>query len=155
MANAPAIEVATLTKPAGRARVVACDAYPPHAMIHAALADQCELFVATDWQQVWTLCTQQAPDLVILNVTGNLEAGLTHCRELGHQPTTRAIPIILLGPISAPEAELACWEAGAVEFVATPAHPLTLRNRVMTQLALRQLEPADRQGSRERETVRW
>jgi response regulator RpfG family c-di-GMP phosphodiesterase len=65
-----------------------------------------------------------APDVVVLDVSMPGLDGITFCRQLKADPSTRELPVILL--TGDPEAELAGRKAGADAFLHKPFSPLEL-----------------------------
>ena len=96
-----------------------------------------EVLVATDGAQALRLCRERLPDLVLLDVQMPGLSGLQVCRELKLGQETHAIPVIFVTGNEGAEAEMACWDAGGVDFVVKPVNAVTLHNRVRTHLALK------------------
>lgn len=57
--------------------------------------------------------------------------------RLKADPALRDVPIIFITGSTGADDEDACWEAGAVDFIAKPFNPVTLRRRVNVHLTLR------------------
>src|SRR5918992_2239205 len=69
---------------------------------------------------------RSAPDVLVLDVGMPGLDGITFCRQLKSDPSTRQLPVILL--TGNPDAELAGRQAGADAFLHKPFSPLELIN---------------------------
>lgn len=74
------------------------------------------------------------PDLILLDIMMPGLSGYDVIRELKANPETRAIPVIFLTAVSAPEDEKKGFEMGAVDYIIKPISPPTVLARVKTQL---------------------
>ena len=121
-----------------RARLLVVDDQPGNVRLMLAMfGDEHEVLVATDGEQALRLCCDMLPDLLLLDVQMPGLNGLDVCRQLKLRPETRAIPVIFVTGDEGTEAEMACWDAGGVDFVVKPVNAVTLHNRVRTHLALK------------------
>ena len=77
------------------------------------------------------------PDLVLLDVMMPGEDGFTVCASLKANDAWRAIPVVFLTAIDAPEQKVLAFSAGAVDYVTKPVHVPELIARVQVQLELR------------------
>lgn len=77
------------------------------------------------------------PDLVLLDVVMPGEDGFAFCAALRADEHWRALPVIFLTAIDAPEQKVRAFAAGAVDYVTKPVHVPELVARVNVQLALR------------------
>ena len=105
--------------------------------VYRTLGAEYEIIMATDGQRGIDACRQQLPSLVLLDLVMPGLSGIDVAACLKSDPRTRAIPIIFVTASSDSDAESACWEAGAVDFVNKPFNPVTLRRRVQVHLALK------------------
>lgn len=121
-----------------RARLLVVDDQPVNIQaIYQIFAETHDVFLATSGEQALTFCRSEPPDLVLLDVVMPGMDGLEVCRRLKQQTDTQGIPVLFVTGQDQPEQEIACWEAGAVDFVSKPVNPTTLRNRVRAHLTLK------------------
>lgn len=121
-----------------RARILIVDDQPIniHAL-HQLFSDEYEIFMATSAEQALEVCEQQVPDLVLLDVVMPAMSGLDLCRRLKRVEDTHHIPVIFVTAHDDQESQLACWEAGGVDFVVKPVLPETVKHRVRVHLTLK------------------
>lgn len=103
---------------------------PPWAAVEAALAQrpQVRLLGAEDAAQAWQRAEDEAPHLVLLDLdldhTPAEGGGLALLAQLGRDPRTRAIPVIVLSADPRPERIDAAFGAGARAYL---VHPVDTR----------------------------
>jgi DNA-binding response OmpR family regulator len=78
-----------------------------------------------------------APDCVLLDVDLGGDDGLDCCRTLKSDPTTSAIPVILLSGLVDPASMARGLAAGADDYIGKPFTPAVLRARIESQLRRR------------------
>ncbi len=76
------------------------------------------------------------PDLVLLDVMMPGEDGFAVCAALRAEPRWRALPVIFLTAIDAPEQKVRAFALGAVDYVTKPVHVPELVARARVQLDL-------------------
>ena len=77
------------------------------------------------------------PDLILLDIMMPGMSSYEVCAALKADPKTRAIPVIFLTAMSAPEDEQKGLELGAVDYVTKPISPSLFLARVRNHLAMR------------------
>lgn len=97
----------------------------------------CDVFMATNGEQAISICLQQHPDLVLLDVVMDGVDGHQVCRQLKANPDTRHIPIIFVSAKGEEEDEAQGLEIGAVDYISKPFNPTIVRARVKTHLTLK------------------
>ncbi len=105
-------------------------------------------FALSGRQALAKLATGDLPDLILLDVVMPDMDGYEVCRQLKAEPRTRDIPVILITASNDLEDEMSAMlalVADATDFIHKPVNPQVLRQRVRTQVLLRE---------RERELVR-
>ncbi len=107
-------------------------------IIHQMLNAEYQIFMATSGAQAITLCQNNPPDLILLDVVMPELDGLATCCLLKQQPGLAHIPVIFVTGMQSQEDETLCWEAGGADFVIKPVNPVTLKHRIKTQLQLKQ-----------------
>ena len=83
------------------------------------------------------------PDLILLDVMMPDMDGYEVCRQLKAEPRTRDIPVILITASNDLEDDMSAMlalVADAADFIQKPVNPQVLRQRVRTQVLLRQRE---------------
>lgn len=101
------------------------------------LAEQYELLLATNTEAALRIARAQKPDLVLMDVVLPGISGLEACRRLGNLAETSDIPVIFITGGSSEDEELACWDAGGVDFVGKPIRPVTLLRRIASHISLK------------------
>lgn len=96
------------------------------------------VLTATGGAQALSMCADQLPDLILLDVTMPDMSGHEVCRRLKADTRTRDIPIIFVTVHDDPEEEAECLRMGAVDFIPQPVNAAVVRARVQTHLQLRQ-----------------
>jgi response regulator RpfG family c-di-GMP phosphodiesterase len=97
-----------------------------------------EVFMATSGAQALTLCADQSPDLILLDVVMPDMDGHEVCRRLKADPHTRDIPVIFVTGHNNSEEESLGLQLGAVDFISKPVNATVVRARVHSQLMLRE-----------------
>ncbi|MCC2657166.1 MAG: diguanylate cyclase response regulator [Panacagrimonas sp.] len=122
----------------GRPRLLLVDDQPANIrLLHAVFAEDHDLFMATNGRDALRVCSEQRPDLVLLDLRMPGMNGLEVCRAMKADPALQEIPVIFVTGFSDPSAETEGLEAGAVDFIAKPVNPAVVRARVRTHLTLR------------------
>jgi CheY-like chemotaxis protein len=78
------------------------------------------------------------PDLVLLDIMMPGIDGYEVCRQLKANPETRHIPVIFITAISEVMDATKAFDLGAVDYVAKPFHPPTVKARVNTHISFSQ-----------------
>ena len=107
-------------------------------LIHQMLNADYQIFMATSGAQAISLCQNNPPDLILLDVLMPELDGLATCRVLKQQAELAPIPVIFVTGMQSPEEEVLCWEAGGADFVSKPVNAVTLKHRIKTQVKLLQ-----------------
>lgn len=122
----------------GRPRLLLVDDQPANIrLLHAVFAEDHDLFMATNGRDALRVCSEQRPDLVLLDLRMPGMTGLDVCRAMKADAALQEIPVIFVTGFSDPSAETEGLEAGAVDFIAKPVNPAVVRARVRTHLTLR------------------
>lgn len=96
------------------------------------------VLTATSGAQALSMCVDQLPDLILLDVMMPEMSGHEVCRRLKADSRTKDIPIIFITVHDDPDEEAACLRLGAVDFIPQPVNAAVVRARVQTHLQLRQ-----------------
>lgn len=102
------------------------------------LAGSYRLRVATSAEAALRIANEQLPDLILMDVVLPGISGLEACRRLAANPATSGIPVIFITGGTTEHDELACWDAGGVDYVNKPIHPVTLTRRIAVHIKLKQ-----------------
>jgi phosphoserine phosphatase RsbU/P len=92
---------------------------------------------AYDGPTARSLCRQDAPDLILLDVIMPDEDGFETCARLKSDPATADIPIIFLSALDDVKSKVAGLKAGGVDYVSKPVHGEELLARVRVHLHIR------------------
>lgn len=76
------------------------------------------------------------PDLLLLDIVMPEMDGYELCTRLKSDPRTREIPVIFITAVSEAMDDAKAFELGAVDYVAKPFNPLTVKARVSTHIKL-------------------
>lgn len=131
------------TVPAGRRRraplilVVDDDANMVRLVSGLLSAQGYEVLAAFNADQAFALGISRRPDLALFDLRMPDADGISLCRRFREAPELAATPVIFVTG-SADQADLvACFEAGAVDFLAKPIRAAELLQRVRTHLELK------------------
>ncbi len=97
-----------------------------------------ELFFALNGTDALTLCLNNPPDIVLLDIEMGEMNGLVVCEKLKRDPETANIPVIFVTSHDSIQQESACWQAGGVDFIHKPINVVTTKHRVTTHLKLKE-----------------
>ncbi|MBC7919238.1 MAG: diguanylate cyclase [Rhodoferax sp.] len=122
----------------GKPRLLVVDDQPINIQVmYQAFAGDYQVFMATGGAQALTICRENPPDLVLLDVVMPDVDGFEVCRQLKAHEATRHIPIIFVTAHTDAAQETHGLSLGAVDFIAKPINPAVVRARVNTQLTLK------------------
>lgn len=102
--------------------------------VRELLEDDLIVLHAVDTGELVRTAEGESPDIVLLNLSGDGQEGVTACRLLRTCPAVRETPIILLVPAGHPDLVLAAIEAGANDYLIRPFAPAQLRAKTHTWL---------------------
>lgn len=105
--------------------------------LHRVFAADCQVFMATSGAQALQLCSQQLPDLVLLDVQMPDMDGFEVCLRLKADAQLRETPVIFVTAHQDAETETRGLDCGAVDFISKPFNPAVVRARARTQLKLK------------------
>ncbi|SBS27184.1 Response regulator PleD [Marinomonas aquimarina] len=106
-------------------------------LIYQVLKDDYNVYMARSGTEAIDLIKSKRPDIILLDVYMPELTGLELCQILKADPYYSDIPIIFITSFTDPAQEVACWEAGGVDFVQKPINQLTLSRRVKAHLTLK------------------
>jgi len=95
------------------------------------------VLMATSGAKALSICKDDPPDLVLLDVVMPEMDGHEVCARLKADEATRNIPVIFVTSHTDAEEETRGLELGAVDFIAKPVNPAVVRARVKTHLTLK------------------
>lgn len=87
-----------------------------------ALKEHYEIFMAHSGVEALAFCERQRPDIILCDVHMPKMNGLELCQTLKENALYADIPVIFITAFTGPEDEIACWEAGANDFVLSLIH---------------------------------
>lgn len=106
-------------------------------VLHRAVSADYQVFMATSGPQALTVCREQHPDLVLLDVVMDGMDGHEICRQIQADSRICDIPVIFVTAHSDPLQETHGLELGAVDFISKPINPDVVRARVKTHVKLK------------------
>ncbi len=115
------------------------------ATIKNSLPDEYQIKLVENQEQALQVCEATLPDLILIDIDTDETSGLEACRALRKNPYTCDIPVIILRSIQSEIDENICWQAGASDFIAKPASPLTIENRFQVHLKTKLQADAQKQ----------
>jgi diguanylate cyclase (GGDEF)-like protein len=122
----------------GKPRLLVVDDQPINIQVmYQAFAGDYQVFMATSGAQALTICKNNPPDLVLLDVVMPGMDGFEVCTQLKADAATSHIPVIFVTAHNDPEQETHGLSIGAVDFIAKPVNPSVVRARVKTQLTVK------------------
>jgi putative two-component system response regulator len=122
-------------------KVLVVDDYAPNAngMRDLLSASGYSVRVANNGADALRLVSEEAPDLVLVDVVMPGMSGVELCRELKTRGGTRLTPVVLVTASQDRGHRLAGLEAGADDFLGKPVDVQELRTRVRSLLRVKQL----------------
>ena len=121
-----------------RPRILIVDDVPENIeVLGEILADNYDIQCAFSGPEALELAVDR-PDLILLDVLMPGMDGFEVCACLKANAATAEIPVIFITAKNNPEAEIAAFAAGAVDFITKPVNPVTARARIQTHLTLKQ-----------------
>ena len=122
----------------GRPKLLVVDDQPINIqVIHQIFSADCQVFMATSGAQALTICKDNPPDLVLLDVVMPGMDGFEVCAKLQADETTKNIPVIFVTAHADASQETLGLATGAVDFISKPVNPAVVRARVKTHLTLK------------------
>ena len=98
-----------------------------------------DIFAVTSGKEAIEFCLRTPPDLVLMDMDMPGVDGLAACRALKEFSETRDIPVMFITAHLDSDAEDQCWDAGGVDFLVKPVNTNTLKHRIKSHLALKQV----------------
>ena len=134
---APAL-VNALDAPQARPCLLLVDDQPINIQVlYRIFSPDYRVLMATSGAKALELCRDDRPDLVLLDVVMPEMDGHEVCRRLKRDLATCNIPVIFVTAHNDAAEETHGFEVGAVDFIAKPVNPATVRARVKTHLTLK------------------
>jgi diguanylate cyclase (GGDEF)-like protein len=105
-------------------------------LLSAMVRGQARVLFATNGASGIEIARLQRPQLILLDVEMAGMDGFAVCDVIRRDPALRSSAIIFVTAQSSPEAEIACLDAGAVDFIPKPLNAAVVQARVRTHLRL-------------------
>jgi diguanylate cyclase (GGDEF)-like protein len=105
-------------------------------LLSAMVRGQARVLFATNGAAGIEIARLQRPQLILLDVEMAGMDGFAVCDVIRRDPALRSSAIIFVTAQSSPEAEIACLDAGAVDFIPKPLNAAVVQARVRTHLRL-------------------
>ncbi len=134
---APAL-VSAFDVPRARPCLLVVDDQPINIQVlYRIFSPDYRVLMATSGAKALELCRDDPPDLVLLDVVMPEMDGREVCHRLKGDEATRNIPVIFVTAHNDADEETLGFAVGAVDFIAKPVNPATVRARVKTHLTLK------------------
>ncbi|MDI1257805.1 diguanylate cyclase [Aquabacterium sp.] len=132
-------ELALLLEDSGRKpKLLVVDDQPTNIQVlHRAFSADYQVFMATNGPQALSVCRDQHPDLVLLDVVMDGMDGHEIYRQIKADPAISDTPVIFVTAHNDPLQETQGLELGAVDFISKPINPDVVRARVKTHIKLK------------------
>ena len=108
-------------------------------LIGAVLEEDYEIVFARSGEQAIELARKAPLDLILLDVVMPGLDGYETCRRIKQDPQLVNVPIIFTTGLDSIEYEVKGLSAGAIDYVAKPVQPVSLRRRVGNHIDLKQM----------------
>lgn len=105
--------------------------------LYRIFASDHRVLMATSGAKALSVCKDDPPDLVLLDVVMPDMDGYEVCARLKAEEVTRDIPVIFVTSHTGVDEETKGLELGAVDFIAKPVNPAIVLARVKTHLTLK------------------
>jgi diguanylate cyclase (GGDEF)-like protein len=105
-------------------------------LLSAMLREQARVLFATNGMAGLEIARAQRPQLILLDVQMKSMDGFAVCERIMADPDLRHCPVIFVTASSGVESEIACLDAGAVDFITKPLSGPVVQARVRTHLRL-------------------
>ncbi|WP_413208328.1 diguanylate cyclase domain-containing protein [Rhodospirillum sp. A1_3_36] len=106
-------------------------------IIHAALHEDADMFMANSGEQALAMVEEVMPDLILLDVVMPDMDGYATLERLKVNNRTAGIPVIFITANNKEADEVRGLEVGAMDFIHKPINPTILKARVQTQLSIK------------------
>ena len=120
-------------------QVLIVDADPSSAQkLNSLLCADYSLTIAYSSEDALRIATAEPPpDIIMLSVQGPDSGGYGLCRKLKDNNRLSNVPVIFIANCEAQIDEVQSFEAGAVDYLTLPFHPLLIQARIKTHLELK------------------
>ncbi|MFD0713846.1 response regulator [Paenibacillus sp. GCM10027626] len=115
-------------------------------LIKAIIDDEYNTLSAVNGMDGLELAERMQPDLIILDVMMPEMDGYEVCQRLKRNPKTEAIPVIFVTVLDHDEDAEIGLVAGAIDYIAKPYHPASVKAKIRNHLAYRALIEKNRIG---------
>ena len=105
-------------------------------LMSAMLREQARVLFATNGMAGLEIARAQRPQLILLDLQMQSMDGFAVCERIMADPDLRHCPVIFVTASSGVENEIACLDAGAVDFITKPLSGPVVQARVRTHLRL-------------------
>jgi putative two-component system response regulator len=106
-------------------------------IMNEILYEEYKVKVTTNPKMTLKIATlAELPDIILLDIMMPIMNGYEVCRQLKSNEITKDIPVIFVTAKADDIDETKGFELGAVDYITKPIHPLVLRARIKTHIAL-------------------
>jgi class 3 adenylate cyclase len=111
----------------------------------ATLGDDYDLAVAMDGESALKIASEDAPDLILLDIMMPGMDGYEVCRRLKAAEKTREIPVIFVTAMGEIDNETKGLGLGAIDYITKPVTPSIVQARVRNHLELKRLRDQEKE----------
>lgn len=105
-------------------------------LLSSMISDQGRVIFATEGRNGIVLAKRELPQLILLDVEMSTMDGYEVCRLIRNDPAMDGTAIVFVTARSSTQDEIACLEAGAVDYITKPLNAPLVQARVRTHLRL-------------------
>jgi adenylate cyclase len=99
---------------------------------------------ATDGREALELFSEEASDVVLLDIVMPELDGVSVLEQLKSMPGAEHVPVIMISAVDETESVVRCIEIGADDYLSKPFNPVILRARINAGLAKKRLRDLER-----------
>ena len=105
--------------------------------LHEILKEEFDVFMATSGRQALDMCSENPPDIMLLDIMMPDMDGYEVCTALKSDQTLEDFPVIFVTAQQDVVDEVRAFDVGAVDFITKPINPALVSVRVRTQVVVK------------------
>lgn len=90
----------------------------------------CQVRTFGEPEELWAACSENPPDLFLIDIVLGDKNGIDVCRDLKASPITREVPVIFFSEYGQPRTRIEALRAGGVDYLDKPFFPEEFLQRV-------------------------
>jgi len=108
-------------------------------LLRDTLVDEFDIITAGSCASLFTLASEQKPDVILLDIEMMPLEGFQLCDRLKQNPATKDIPVVFITARSTWSDEVRGLEVGGIDYIRKPVNPPVLRARLHNHAELKQI----------------